>query len=141
MSLSATARYTPRSDVGQFIKTFVVPGLLDAVGAAGRAVEEEAKAICPVDTGVLRDSIASRVDQATNSVYATVYATAPYAGYVEFGTGIRGAESDGAGPYPYNPKWPGMAAQPFLRPALDTRRQEIKDAFLQFGGVYLGGNA
>lgn len=139
MSIIATGRYTPRGDAGQFVKAKIVPGIMDAVRASVAAIAEEARAIVPVDTGELRDSIDSRVDDTGTSVYGSVFATAPHAGYVEFGTGVRGMESPGAGPYPYNPKWPGMPAQPYLRPAQDTCRPQIKSAFLTMGGAYIGG--
>ena len=69
-------------------------------------------------------------------------ATAPYAAFVEYGTGLRGA-----GTYPYElpsegvpytgswvydykrQNWQGHAAQPFMRPALDTARPEIRAIF------------
>ena len=136
-AISATGRYTPRSDIGQFIATKIVPGLLEAVDACGQIVEDEAKLLCPVRTGALRDSIGHRVDQTGSSVYSTVYAGEDYAGYVEMGTGIRGAASPGAGPYEYSATWPGMEAQPYLRPALDSTRDQNKTAFVQHGGVYL----
>jgi hypothetical protein len=52
---------------------------------------------------------------------------------VEFGTGRRGASSAGAGPYSYDPNWPGMVAQPYMRPALDTARPQILAAFAEAG--------
>ena len=63
--------------------------------AAGEAVADEARAMCPVDTGRLRDSIAVSAGEDG----AQISANTDYAAYVEFGT--------------YK-----MAAQPFLVPAL-----------------------
>ena len=63
--------------------------------AAGEAVADEARAMCPVDTGALRNSIAV----SAGNDGAEISADADYAAYVEFGT------------------WK-MAAQPFLVPAL-----------------------
>jgi HK97 gp10 family phage protein len=100
------------------------------VAAAERAQEiafQEAKNLVPVDTGALQASI--QKDQVTDDgeiVTATVSATMPYAGYVEFGTGKRGAESAGADlRHTYKMDWPGMVAQPYLRPALDTARAQV----------------
>lgn len=73
--------------------------------AAGEAVAEEARAMCPVDTGNLRGSIAvSAGDDG-----AQISADADYAAYVEFGT------------------WK-MAAQPFLVPALINSAGKIAAA-------------
>lgn len=73
--------------------------------AAGEAVADEARTLCPVDTGNLRDSIAVSAD----SGGAEVSADADYAAYVEFGT------------------WK-MAAQPFLVPALINSADKIAAA-------------
>lgn len=129
MKLSVIARYTPRMTSGQFIAARVTPAVTGSVQAACQLVVQEAKAICPVDTGELSESIDFRVDSLGTSIQGTIYASAPHAGYVEFGTGIRGAGSAGAGPYPYNPAWPGMPAQPYLRPALDTAREAVLTFF------------
>lgn len=59
-------------------------------------IEREAKGICPVDTGTLRNSINSEVQDYTGVVSTNV----DYAGYVEFGT--------------YK-----MAAQPYMMPAAE----------------------
>lgn len=92
--------------------------------AAAVAVRDEARALCPVDTGALVSSLTvSELSEDMGTAEAAVFTDVGYAGYVEFGTGIRGAASPGAGPYPYNPNWPGMVAQPYLRPALDTAMQ------------------
>ena len=36
-----------------------------------------------------------------------------------------GEGSAGAGPGPYDPNWPGMEALPYMRPPLDTRRDDV----------------
>ncbi len=124
--LKATAQYTPRNDIGQFIAQRITPAVMAATEEAATVVLVEAQAIVPVDTGALRDSGKVGEAQVVNSrAIADVSFTAPYAAYVEYGTGIRGSQSPGAGPFPYNPAWPGMAAQPYLRPALDTARAEM----------------
>jgi HK97 gp10 family phage protein len=70
------------------------------VGRLGDQVAETARAICPVDTGALRDSIASHAAD-SSTAEAEIIAEVPYAAFVEFGTSL-------------------MEAQPFLRPALDA---------------------
>lgn len=125
-TIKATAQYTPRNDVGQFISQRITPAVMAATEEAAALVLVEAQAIVPVDTGALRDSGKVGEAQVVNSrAMAGVSFTAPYAAYVEYGTGIRGSQSPGTGPYPYSPTWPGMAAQPYLRPALDTARSEM----------------
>lgn len=92
---------------------------------------QEAVALVPVDTGELQASI--RTVPPTDDgemVTGQVEATADHAGYVEFGTGVRGSASAGADHrHTYDPTWPGMPAQPFLRPALDVARARILQEF------------
>ena len=112
----------------------IVPALVEAVTDGCTAVVGEAQAIVPVDTGELKDSIhTASVELVGNAVRGNVVADAPHAGFVEFGTGQRGAASPGAGPYPYSPSWPGQMAQPYMRPALDTARPAITAAFAKRG--------
>ena len=112
----------------------VVPRLVAAVEDASLSVMFEAQALVPVDTGELQSSIGTGPVELVGSVVrGTVEANAPYAAYVEYGTGQRGEASAGAGPGPYSPSWPGMPAQPYMRPALDTARPAILDAFAKQG--------
>lgn len=104
-----------------------------AVDAASEIVLGRAREIVPVDTGELVSSGGYTVEWKGKQVTGTISFTAEHAAYVEFGTGIRGASSPGAGPYAYNPDWPGMRAQPYLRPALDSSREEIRDEFSKQG--------
>ena len=68
-------------------------------------VAEDAKALAPVDTGALRDSIeVVKVDDLNYQVVAT----APYAIEVELGTAHQ-------------------AAEPFLFPAAEANRAALKD--------------
>jgi HK97 gp10 family phage protein len=129
MKLSCTVKYTPRSSAGQFVKAKITPAVTASVQAACQYVAEEAKAICPVDTGALRDSISFRVDEVGSTIQGTVYAGMFYAAYVEYGTGRRGAGSAGAGGYPYTPTWAGQTAQPYLRPALDSAHDVVMGIF------------
>ena len=127
--IHATATSTFRSGTGQFIAGKITPAVRAGVEAFGNLVLQEAQAIVPVDTGELRDSGSVTVEEGDKRVVAHVVFSAPHAAFVEFGTGQRGAGSPGAGPYSYSPTWPGMAAQPYLRPALDTAREAGKELF------------
>lgn len=127
--LKATATSTPRGDAGRFIAAKLSPAVKAAVEVAGKAVLEEAQRMAPVRTGALRDSGELSVTETDKTATAHIAFTADYAAYVEFGTGRRGASSAGAGAGPYDPNWPGMEAQPFMRPALDSTREVVKEIF------------
>lgn len=97
-----------------------------SVEQSAEIVLEEAEALVPVDTGELRES--GHVEMISDTIAAVVF-DSPHAAFVEYGTGIRGEASPGAGEGPYDPNWPGMVAQPYLRPALDTARPAIVEIF------------
>ena len=137
MSVWATVRFTPR-DNGRFISAFVSPAVRASVAAAAALVEGRAKELCPVDTGRLRDSISTHTIESETAIRAYVAPNTPYAGYVEFGTGIRGASSPGAGSGPYSPNWRGMPAQPYMRPAVDESKPAINDLFRSNLAVGIG---
>lgn len=71
--------------------------------AAAQFVAKRARDYAAVDTGYMREHTHAR---STGANSANVEATAPYSGYVEFGT--------------YK-----MAAQPFIRPAIADGQVEI----------------
>lgn len=122
--ITAVARALPRSaSTGQFIQQRITPAVKAGVTAFANLVLEEAKAIVPVDTGELRDSGGVEVQETEKSVRALVVFTAEHSAYVEFGTGLRGSQSPGRGKGPYKLSWPGMPAQPYLRPAMDSARE------------------
>lgn len=120
-SIKATATYTPRGNVGQFIAK-VAQANREALRDVGAIVLLEAQAIVPVDTGELRDSGKVEVRETAKGAVADVIFAAGHASYIEYGTGIAGSISAGAGPVPYSPTWAGMPARPYLRPALDQVR-------------------
>lgn len=93
------------------------------------AVLETAESIVPVDTGELRDSGSVELIEGGVRPSAAVVFDSEHAAYVEYGTGDRGAASPGAGDGPYTPGWPGMAAEPYLRPSLDIERPHIVEIF------------
>jgi len=67
-----------------------------AVGASTKMIQGEAKLLCPVDHGELRQSIKTRVETEEGRTIGVVYTNKSYASYVEFGTGPKG-EADHAG--------------------------------------------
>lgn len=69
-------------------------------------LEEESKYLCPVVTGFLRDS---HMIEVVSKNRVDVNVTAYYAKFVEYGTSK-------------------MEAQPFLRPAIETKKKEIFQA-------------
>lgn len=86
----------------------------DSLRSAARVVVKSAKRRVPVDTGFLKKSITQRVTvQGVSQSYALVgyRKKAFYGGFIELGTSK-------------------MAAQPFLRPALDESHSEIEKAFV-----------
>lgn len=127
MKLAASSKFSP-VDMSR-ITARLIPKLTSAMQESVKLVQTEAQAIVPVDTGELKASIGTSVEWSGTSVNGEVFADAPHAAFVEYGTGIRGAASPGAGPYPYSPGWPGMPAQPFLRPSLDNSKAQILSIF------------
>lgn len=99
-----------------------------ALGKACALVERSAKQKAPKDSGELRRSITSSVDDGVGMVYTPL----EYAPYVEYGTGLF-AENGGRQDVPWNYKddegnWhstSGMKPAPYMRPALNENRQEI----------------
>ena len=99
-----------------------------ALGKACAIVEASAKKKAPKDSGDLRRSITSKVENNEGIVYAPLF----YAPYVEYGTGLF-AESGGRTDVPWNYQddkgnWhstSGMKPQPFMRPALYENKEEI----------------
>lgn len=103
--------------------------LYKALGKACALVERSAKQKAPKGTGELRNSITSYVEGDTGVVFTPL----EYAPYVEFGTGLF-AENGGRTDVPWcyqddEGEWhstSGQHPQPFMRPALDENREEIK---------------
>lgn len=126
INLTSFARFQPRSSAGAFIKAKVDTAVEQAVTAWAERVLETAQQLVPVRTGDLRGSGHVEVAKAGSSVAAAVVFDSGHSVYVEFGTGQRGAASEGAGPGPYDPNWAGMPAQPYLRPAFDAHRNEAQ---------------
>ena len=99
-----------------------------ALGKACAIVEASAKKKAPKDSGDLRRSITSKVENNEGIVYTPLF----YAPYVEYGTGLF-AESGGRTDVPWNYQddkgnWhstSGMKPHPYMRPALEENREKI----------------
>lgn len=72
------------------------PGLEKAVGASIKMVQGEAKLLCPVNDGELRQSIKTAVYRQDEKVIGVAYTNKKHGPYVELGTGPKG-EADHAG--------------------------------------------
>ena len=129
MSLSARAQFTPRNDLGRFVEARVTPAITASVEAAVDLIYDRSQELVPRDTGELAASGVKTVNDTGKTVVGKVAYTSDHAEFVEFGTGIRGASSPGAGIGPYNENWPGMAASPFMRPAYDESKEPIRELF------------
>lgn len=127
--LNISATFRPRGDIGRFIAVKITPAVRKSVEEVAQMIQARAQELCPVDTGALRDSITVEVEDLNKTIRANVGPHMPYAEYLEFGTGIAGAASAGAGPYPYDPNWPGMVAQPFMRPSYEETKPKVEGLF------------
>lgn len=103
-----------------------------AMEKACALVEASAKEKAPKDTGELRRSITSEVQEINGEVQGVVFTPLEYAPYVEYGTGLF-AEAGGRADVPWSYKddkgeWhstSGQHPQPFMRPALEANREQI----------------
>ena len=103
--------------------------IMAALGKCCALVERSAKQKAPKDSGDLRRSITSRVEPDRGIVFTPL----EYAPYVEFGTGIFAETGGRQTPWAYEDEetgeliWThGSKPQPFLRPALNENRAQIK---------------
>lgn len=110
MGISARAVFKPRNSAGQFVNGSVAPAVRASVQASCDLIEGLAKGFAPVDTGRLRDSIATTIEDSGKTVVGTVGTDVSYAVFQEFGTIYQ----------------PGTA---FLRPAIDSARGSVKEIF------------
>ncbi len=121
--------------------------IVDRLTAVGEFVKGQAKLLCPVDTERLRESIDFQVDREELSVM--IGTNVEYAAYVEFGTGEYAENGQGrTGGWFYVTDKPvvagwlkalgqtkdgkylyftyGSKPQPYLRPALQENKDEIR---------------
>lgn len=117
-------------ELNERLTRMIEPQKLEQVlGRACALVERSAKQKAPKDTGELRRSITSKVSDGVGIVYTPL----EYAPYVEYGTGLF-AETSGRANVPWSYQddegnWhstSGQKPQPFMRPALDENREEVK---------------
>ena len=99
-------------------------------------VENEANIKCPVDSGLLRNSITHYIEDNPNELVGVVGTNIEYAPYVEFGTGIYSSLGNGR-----QDRWRykdakgewhstiGQHPQPYLQPALEENRRKIEKMF------------
>ena len=107
----------------------------EALGKACALVERSAKEKAPKGDGNLRRSITSKVD----NLEGVVYTPLEYAPYVEYGTGLFAEGGNGRKDVPWSyqddkGEWhttSGMNPSPYMRPALDENREEIKKILLR----------
>lgn len=108
-----------------------VEKLESAVGEACALIEKEAKKKAPKQTGELRRSIESDVENKGNAIEGKVFTTLEYAPYVEYGTGLF-AEKGGRKDVPWVYKdekgefhrTSGQHPHPYMRPALNENREK-----------------
>ena len=109
-------------------------GVRSAMGRCCALVERTAKQKAPKDTGALRNSIESQIEEIGDDVVGIVFTTLEYAPYVEYGTGLF-AENGGRSDVPWHYQddegnWHstnGQHPQPYMRPALIENREKIKN--------------
>lgn len=95
-------------------------------------VERSAKQKAPKDTGALRNSISSKVENIDGAIVGVVFTPLEYAPYVEYGTGLFAENGGRRTPWIYEDEETGekiftrgQHPQPFLRPALNENREKI----------------
>lgn len=94
-------------------------------------VERSAKEKVLVQTGELRRSITSKVENNGLEVTGTIYTPLEYAPYIEYGTGLFAEKGGRPTPWCYQDdkgEWhttSGQPPQPYMRPALNENRTTI----------------
>lgn len=103
-----------------------------ALEACGLIMEGYAKKLCPVDTGLLRNSITHEVDGDGNIVHLGT--NVEYAPYVELGTGKYATNGGGRQtPWAYkdekgNWHWTsGAKPRPYIRPAVENHLKQYEE--------------
>lgn len=116
------------------IFTNLETNIYNSMQEMGEKALEEARYLCPVDTGRLKESLKVKTERINKTrVDTTLSTNVKYAPYVEFGTGIRGT-----GSYPYEQELglglkygfrAGQVAQPYMYPAAKKAVGEITNVF------------
>jgi HK97 gp10 family phage protein len=115
MRLSATAN-TNSVDIGSWIQANVTPKVRSAGEQSAILVMDTAKAIVPVDTGRLRDSIDYQVVEDAQQITWIIAPHTEYADFVEFGTSRQ-------------------APEPYMRPAWDQNEAKVFELFNRGAGI------
>ena len=106
-------------------------GYKSALEKACALVEASAKKAAPKDSGELRRSITSKIDESNGEIQGIIFTPLEYAPYVEYGTGLFAEEGGRSTPWTYKDdkgEWhrtSGQKPQPFMRPALAENREKI----------------
>lgn len=114
-----------RDILAKLRETLAAELLLIAREAAELARDMAPEGKPPRDEPRLKDSFSAEGE----GLEARALVSNPHAAYVEFGTGVRGADSPSPPKAPgiggYDPGWPGMAARPYLYPAAQLLRADF----------------
>jgi len=110
--------------------------LAEPLKQSAEMVRASAVVFCPADTGRLRRSIATEV----NDKEAIVGTNVVYAPYVEYGTGLFATYGDGRKDVPWRYKddlgnWHttlGMKPRPFMSRALQSNKEKIRNVFKKY---------
>lgn len=114
--------------------------LYNSISKQTKFIQGEAKELCPVDTGDLRNSIKANTIKNKGEIVGTVSTNSDHAAFVEFGTGKVGERTNTntkvnvsykqdkwlANIPDVGPRWiEGQPAQPYLYPALKNNEDKI----------------
>lgn len=133
--MSAEIRFEGLDEIFSRLDKISSPqNIKQALGQACALVERSAKQKAPKGNGDLRRSISSKVEELQGIVFTPL----EYAPYVEYGTGLF-AEEGGRMDVPWHyqdekGEWhstSGMHPQPYMRPALEENRKNIKAIILE----------
>ena len=118
-------------------------GIYKGVGHYLSKIQADAKRNCPVDTGLLRNSIHTDVKYEDKEILGTVGTNLDYGIFVELGTGPVGAKSPKILPPNITPKYKtqgwyykakdgvrytkGQIAKPFLYPAFKANEHKAEE--------------
>ena len=97
------------------------------IAETAKRTMEDARENAPVGEGIRREArLVDSFSYEAQGLQGAARVVNPHAAYVEFGTGVRGAQSVGAEVGGrYDADWPGMAAQPYMYPAAQRARERF----------------
>lgn len=114
--------------------------LYKSIDRQAKLVQGDAKDLCPVDTGDLRNSIKTETKIKGSKIVGNIFTNSDHAAYVEFGTGRAGESTNQnakvnvsykqdrwlANIPDVGTRWiEGQPAQPYLYPALKNNEERI----------------